>query len=42
MIPEIEYVELEGLGHCVHEERPAEFVAIAVEFVRRVLGDEKS
>ena len=39
MIPEIEYVELEGLGHCVHEER---FVAIAVEFVRRVLGDEKS
>jgi len=37
MIPGLELVELAGVGHCVHEERPEEFAAIAAAFVRRAL-----
>ena len=38
MIPGLEYVEVAGVGHCVHEERPAEFSGIAAAFVRRALA----
>ena len=37
MTPGLELVELAGVGHCVHEERPEEFAAIAAAFVRRAL-----
>lgn len=42
MIPSLEFVQVVGVGHCVHEETPHEFVKIVAEFVHRVLHFEHS
>jgi esterase len=38
LVPHAELVTIEGAGHAVHRTRPAEFLATASPFLRRILS----